>query len=82
MKNEKMKVMYEKEIELLASIRLDSNGKDYAIYTENNETNLGNVEVFVSEVKKTDNGIELLPVTDDNVWHEIREKISENLKGE
>ncbi len=71
----------EKNVEILASITLDSNGKNYVVYTENKETNLGNIQVFVAELKENDNSVSLLAINDENVWNEIKRKISQFLKG-
>ncbi len=71
----------EKNVEILASITLDSNGKNYVVYTENKETNLGNIQVFVAELKENDNSVSLLAINDENVWNEIKRKISQVLKG-
>lgn len=71
----------EKNVEILASITLDSNGKDYVIYTENKETNLGNIQIFVAEIKENDDSISLLTINDEKVWDEIKRKISQVLKG-
>lgn len=71
----------EKNVEILASITLDSNGKDYVIYTENKETNLGNIQIFVAEIKENDDSISLLTINDEKVWNEIKRKISQVLKG-
>lgn len=71
----------EKNVEILASITLDSNGKDYVIYTENKETNLRNIQIFVAEIKENDDSISLLTINDEKVWNEIKRKISQVLKG-
>lgn len=71
----------EKNVEILASITLDSNGKNYVVYTENKETNLGNIQVFAAELKENDNSVSLLAINDENVWNEIKRKISQFLKG-
>ncbi len=71
----------EKNVEILASITLESNGKNYVVYTENKETNLGNIQVFVAELKENDNSVSLLAINDENVWNEIKRKISQVLKG-
>lgn len=70
-----------KKMEVIASIKLDSNGKDYVVYTENKETKLGNVQVFVSEIKENEYDIDLIDIEDENVWREIQNKISQMLKG-
>ena len=82
MKNEKIKIMAQKEMDIIASITLESNGKTYVMYTENERTKLGNIKVFVSEISEKENKIELLPINDDNVWNQIKEKLTQMLVGE
>lgn len=71
----------EKEVEVVAYFTLTMNNKDYLIYTENKTDANGNVEVYTSEVvHKEDNTTELVGISDDNVWAEIKKVMIEIAK--
>lgn len=69
----------EKEVEVVSYFTLNSNGRDYIIYTDINSQpdNEGNVLTYTSEVVKSENSIELREVNDENILNEIREIITE-----
>lgn len=62
----------EKEVEVINYFTLNSNGKDYMIYTENQEDSKGNVVVYTSEVVHHEDSIELIGVDDNQVMEEIK----------
>ncbi len=63
----------EKEVEVLHYFKLNSNNKDYLVYTDNTEDGEGNVLVYTSEVIETGDKIELEGITDEKVLKEITE---------
>ncbi len=63
----------EKQVEVLNYFTLNSNGKDYVAYTENQEDANGNVIIATSEVvENPDGSIEFANITDQNVLNEIK----------
>ena len=63
----------EREVEVISYFTLNSNGKKYAIYTENKVDSAGNVEVDASEVIEHEDGsFEFIGIEDDNVWDEVK----------
>lgn len=69
----------EKEIEVVSYFTLNSNGKDYLIYTDVNsvEDSDGNILTYTSEVVNNGDTIELKDITDENILNEIKEIITE-----
>jgi uncharacterized protein YrzB (UPF0473 family) len=72
----------EKEVEVLSFFTLKSNGKDYLIYTENEEDADGNVITYASEVDEKEDGenVELKGITDEAVLKEVQEYMLKILK--
>lgn len=62
----------EKEVEVINYFTLNSNGKDYIIYTENKEDSKGNIVVYTSEVIDHGDSIELVGIENDKVMDEIK----------
>ena len=67
----------EKEVEVLSYFTLKSNGKDYLIYTENQEDTNGNVYTYTSEVIENNESVVLKGIEDQSVLDEIKSIISE-----
>ena len=63
----------EKEVEVINYFTLNSNGKDYITYTENQEDAKGNVIVYTSEVVDKGDSVELVAIEDANIVKEIKE---------
>lgn len=61
----------EKEMEILHYFTLESNGKDYLVYTEGKEDAAGDVIVYTSEVLEQEDGIELVGIEDQKVLEEV-----------
>ncbi len=72
----------EKEVEVLSYFTLKSNGKDYLIYTENQEDANGNVLTYTSEVVGDGDTIELKGIEDPDIVSEIKEIILETINAE
>jgi uncharacterized protein YrzB (UPF0473 family) len=69
----------EKDIEVLSYFTLDSNGKDYLIYTQDQEDANGNVLAYTAEVIEHDDAFELKGIDDQTVLEEIREIMLETI---
>ncbi len=78
---EKLKIIdesgKEKEVEVLHYFKLNSNNKDYLVYTDNTEDGEGNVLVYTSEVIENDDKIELAGITDEAILKEITEILTD-----
>lgn len=61
----------EKDMEILHYFTLESNGKDYLVYTEGKEDSAGDVIVYTSEVLEQEDGIELIGIEDEKVLEEV-----------
>lgn len=61
----------EKDMEILHYFTLESNGKDYLVYTEGKEDSAGDVIVYTSEVMEQEDGIELIGIEDEKVLEEV-----------
>lgn len=70
----------EKEVEVINFFTLNSNGKKYITYTENEEDAKGNVIVYTAEVVETDNEVELVGITDPVVLEEVKEVMIDIVK--
>ncbi len=66
-----------KVVELLHYFTLDSNGKDYLVYTEGIEDAQGNVIVNVLEVVEQNEGIKLVGIEEQSVLGEVTKIITE-----
>lgn len=69
----------DREVEVLLTLTLDE--KDYVIYTEGKETNLGTIQVFISEIKENNGVYELVSIDDEKTYNEIKMKVVQILKG-
>ncbi len=67
----------EKEVEVIHFFTLDSNDKEYVIYTENEEDEKGNVLIYFSEVLREDDKSTLIKVEDKEVVKEITKVIKD-----
>ena len=72
----------EKEVEVLSYFKLKSNGKDYLIYTENEEDANGNILTYTSEVVGDGDTVELKGIEDPEIVNEIKEIILETINTE
>ncbi len=70
----------EVEIEQITDIHLDSSNKDYLVYTKNEEYG-GGIRIYISEISETDEGINLLAVSDEKALDEIKAQIAAIVKG-
>ncbi len=67
----------EKEVEILHYFTLESNGKDYMVYTENEEDDSGDIIVYTSEVIEHEDEIELKGIEDQDVLQEVTKILTE-----
>ena len=70
----------EKEVEVINFFTLNSNGKKYMTYTENEEDAKGNVIVYTAEVVETEDEVELVGITDPKVLEEVKEVMIDIVK--
>ena len=70
----------EKEVEVINFFTLNSNGKKYMTYTENEEDAKGNVIVYTAEVVENDDEVELVGITDPKVLEEVKEVMVDIVK--
>lgn len=61
----------ENEMEVIHYFTLESNKKDYVVYTNNEEDEQGNVLVYASECFETDDSVEFIAITDENILSEV-----------
>lgn len=60
-----------KEVEVIHYFTLDSNKKDYLVYTDNQVDEEGNVLIFTSEVIESEDKVELKGIEDQEVLKQI-----------
>lgn len=61
----------EKEVEIIHYFTLSSNLKDYIMYTDNIIDEQGNGLIYVSQVQKTEDNIQFIPIDSQEVIDEI-----------
>lgn len=69
------------ECEPLFTFESEETKKQYVVYTDNTQDEMGNVRVFASIYKMNDKGGELLPIKTDKEWKVI-ETILETIQEE
>lgn len=72
----------EKEVEVISYFKLDSNGKDYIVYTENQSDDKGNILTYTSEVVENGDEIEFRGIEDPAIINEIKDLILEAISAE
>ena len=70
----------EKEVEVINFFTLNSNGKKYITYTENEEDAKGNVLIYTAEVVEKGDTVELVGITDPRVLEEVKEVMIDIVK--
>lgn len=80
-KPEMMKIIDEEgkelEVEVLISFELEETGKQYMVYTLNEEDADGNVTIYSSIIKKTGEEYQLATIESDDEWNKVKEVIRE-----
>ncbi len=71
----------EKEIEVLHYFTLESNNKDYMVYTENEEDDKGNILIYTSEIVEKDDEVELKAITDSKILEEVTKVLTDIIQG-
>ena len=68
----------EENVEVLDIFQVEEcPGKDYIIYTGNNELDDNHIEVMVSILEETEQGFNLLNIEDDKEWEDVQKAIEE-----
>ena len=70
------------EVELLLSFKFNDNNKEYVIYTKNEVDDNGNVTIYISNVTRVGDTVNLSTVSDDNEWTRIKNVLRELSKSE
>ena len=70
------------EVEVLLAFKFNDNNKEYVIYTKNEVDDNGNVTIYISNVERNGNIINLSTVADDNEWTRIKNVLRELSKSE
>jgi len=70
------------EVEVLLAFKFNDNNKEYVIYTKNEVDENGNVTIYISNVIRNGDNVNLTTVADDNEWTRIKNVLRELSKAE
>ena len=70
------------EVEVLLAFKFNDNNKEYVIYTKNEVDENGNVTIYISNVTRNGDNVNLTTVADDNEWTRIKNVLRELSKVE
>ena len=70
------------EVEVLLAFKFNDNNKEYVIYTKNEVDENGNVTIYISNVTRNGDYVNLTTVADDNEWTRIKNVLRELSKAE
>ncbi len=70
------------EVEVLLAFKFNDNNKEYVIYTKNEVDENGNVTIYISNVTRNGDNVNLTTVADDNEWTRIKNVLRELSKAE
>jgi len=70
------------EVEVLLAFKFNDNNREYVIYTKNEVDESGNVTIYISNVTRNGNDVNLTTVSDDNEWTRIKNVLRELSKVE
>ena len=70
------------EVEVLLAFKFNDNNKEYVIYTKNEVDENGNVTIYISNVTRNGDNVNLTTVADDNEWTRIKNVLRELSKTE
>ena len=70
------------EVEVLLAFKFNDNNKEYVIYTKNEVDENGNVTIYISNVIRNGDNVNLTTVSDDNEWTRIKNVLRELSKAE
>ena len=70
------------EVEVLLAFKFNDNNKEYVIYTKNEVDENGNVTIYISNVTRNGNSVNLTTVSDDSEWTRIKNVLRELSKAE
>ena len=70
------------EVEVLLAFKFNDNNKEYVIYTKNEVDENGNVTIYISNVTRNGDNVNLTTVADNNEWTRIKNVLRELSKTE
>ena len=70
------------EVEVLLAFKFNDNNKEYVIYTKNEVDEDGNGTIYISNVTRNGDNVNLTTVADDNEWTRIKNVLRELSKAE
>jgi len=70
------------EVEVLLAFKFNDNNKEYVIYTKNEKDENGNVTIYISNVTRNGDTVNLTTVSDDTEWTRIKNVLRELSKAE
>lgn len=70
------------EVEEVISFEFDDTKKQYLVYTKNEVDEIGNMTIYVTEVKKDNEGYKFLGVSSDEEWNRIKAVLRTLIKKE
>lgn len=70
------------QVEEVISFEFDDTKKQYLVYTKNEVDEIGNMTIYVTEVKKDKNGYKFLGVSSDEEWDRIKAVLRTLIKKE
>ncbi len=70
------------QVEEVISFEFDDTKKQYLVYTKNEVDETGNMTIYVTEVKKDNNGYKFLGVSSDEEWDRIKAVLRTLIKKE
>ncbi len=87
MDNKKMRTITKQDgtkemVEEVISFEFNDTNKKYMVYTKNEIDINGNITIYVTEVKESNEGYEFLGVENDYEWSRIKETLRELSKQE
>ncbi|MBE6140888.1 MAG: DUF1292 domain-containing protein [Firmicutes bacterium] len=70
------------QVEEVISFEFDDTKKQYLVYTKNEVDETGNMTIYVTEVKKDNDGYKFLGVSTDDEWDRIKAVLRTLIKKE
>ena len=69
-------------VETLLTFKFNDNNKEYVIYTKNEVDDNGNVTIYISNVVRNGDSVNLTTVSDENEWARIKDVLRDLSKTE
>lgn len=72
----------EEQVEVIVAFRFKDTQQEYIVYTQNETDANGNVTIYVSKIKETEEEVKLSGIDDEEEWNRIKEVLRELSKDE